>query len=256
MVHMRHLHQHEPDNNVTFEHHQRHRNVPKSRYNASWISSNAQPSCLGSDSITQRVDIALVTSLFRASSFFFRSSEFESSISSCAMASLSAVSIFSFVLPLSLRDIVGSEVISSTREMYDSSCCRASNFLLKASSLFLNLAASELISVPSCVCRFFRTLTANHVLDLARRQLTDGVGNCDICTSSRCLLCSSNLEDTVDVDFEDDLKNGITSLHRWYGCKGEFTQRGVVLAIDPLSLEHRKLHSLLVICDSSESSVI
>jgi len=39
-------------------------------------------------------------------------------------------------------DIVGSETMSSTREMYDSSCCLDSNFLEKASSLVLNLAAS------------------------------------------------------------------------------------------------------------------
>ena len=58
------------------------------------------------------------------------------------MASERAVSIFSFVPRLSLSDIVGSEVISSTREMYDSSCWRASNFLEKASSEFLNFAAS------------------------------------------------------------------------------------------------------------------
>ena len=199
--------------------------------------------------------MALVTSLLRASSFFFRSSELESSISNWAMASLRAVSIFSFVLPLSLRDNAGSVVISSTREIYDSSCCRASNFLLKASSLFLNLAASKTSSVQLCG-RFSRALTANHVLNLARREFTDRVGNRNVRATSRRLFSSSDLEDTVDVDFKDNLKDGVTSLHRRYRCKGKFTQRGVVLAVDTLALEHWKLHSLLVICDGGEGSVI
>ncbi len=85
------------------------------------------------------------------------------------MASLRAVSIFSLVPRFSLRDIVGSEVISSTREMYDSSCCLASNFLLNASSVLLNLAAS----MQSLVTDYedehgLIALTANHVLNLRR----------------------------------------------------------------------------------------
>lgn len=63
------------------------------------------------------------------------------------MASLSADSIFSFVPRFILSDMVGSEVISSTRAIYDSNCCLASNRLLKASSLFLNFWAS------SCQCQ-------------------------------------------------------------------------------------------------------
>jgi hypothetical protein len=86
--------------------------------------------------------MALVTSLLRASSFFLRSSADESSSSSWPMASLSDCSIFSFWPRLSLSERVGSEMISSTREMYDSSCCLASNRLLKASSLVLNFSAS------------------------------------------------------------------------------------------------------------------
>jgi hypothetical protein len=86
--------------------------------------------------------MALVTSLLRASSFFLRSSADESSISSWPMASLSDCSILSFWPRLSLSDSVGSEMISSTREMYDSSCCLASKRLLKASSLVLNFSAS------------------------------------------------------------------------------------------------------------------
>ena len=152
----------------------------------------------------QRVDMAFVTSLFRASSFFFRSSELLSSISSCAMASLRADSIFSFVPRLSLRDIVGSEVISSTREMYDSSCCRASNFLLKASSEFLNLAASAgMLANGFRIKR--RVPTADHALYLSRRKLPNRIGNGDISTSSRCLLGGRDLEYTIDIDLEYNL---------------------------------------------------
>lgn len=87
--------------------------------------------------------MALVTSRFNANSFFLRSSELESSTSNCAMASLNAVSIFSFDPRFNFKDMVGSDTISSTREMYDSSSWRASNFFVKASSLVLNLAASK-----------------------------------------------------------------------------------------------------------------
>jgi hypothetical protein len=86
--------------------------------------------------------MALVTSLLRASSFFLRSSDDEPSISSCSMASASACSIFSFWPRLSLTERVGSVMMSSTREMYPSSCCLASNRLLKASSVLLNFSAS------------------------------------------------------------------------------------------------------------------
>ena len=95
--------------------------------------------------VIYREDMALVTSLLSASSFFLRSSDDESSISSWPMASLSACSIFSFWPRLSLSESVGSETISSTREMYDSSCCLASKRLLKASSLDLNFSASAIL---------------------------------------------------------------------------------------------------------------
>ena len=99
-------------------------------------------------------------------------------------------------------------------------------------------------------------LTANHVLDLTRGELANGVGDGDIRTTSRCLFSSSDLENAIHVDLENDLENGVTSLHRRYWCKGKFTQRGVVLAVDTLALEHWKLHGLLVICNGSESSVV
>jgi hypothetical protein len=53
-------------------------------------------------------------------------------------------------------------------------------------------------------------LTTDHVLNLARRKLADGVGDGDVGTASRGLLSSSDLEDTVDIDLENNLENGIS----------------------------------------------
>merc|ERR1711939_649471 len=91
------------------------------------------------------VAIALVMALFKANSFFLRSSGLESSTSSCCIASESASSILDLLPRFIFIDKPGSEINSSTRPMYDSSCCLASNFLVKASSLVLNLAASSTI---------------------------------------------------------------------------------------------------------------
>lgn len=59
------------------------------------------------------------------------------------------------------------------------------------------------------------------------------------------LLGGGNLEDTVDVDLEDDLEDGITSLHGRDGSKGELSEGGVVLAVDTLTLENGELDGLL-----------
>jgi hypothetical protein len=147
---------------------------------------------------------------------------------------------------------VGSETISSTREMYDSSCCLDSNFLLKASSLVLNLAASAKTSVQSRVMDNDKQLTADHVLDLVRRELTNRVGDGNVSAAAGGLLGSSDLEDTVDIDLEDDLENGITSLHRRDRSQGEFAEGGVILAVDTLSLEHGELDCLLIISHGGE----
>jgi hypothetical protein len=84
-------------------------------------------------------------------------------------------------------------------------------------------------------------LTADHVLDLVRRELTDRVGDGDVSTAARGLLGSSDLEDTVDIDLEDDLENRFTSPHGRNWCQGEFTEGGVVLAVDTLALEDGEL---------------
>lgn len=43
-------------------------------------------------------------------------------------------------------------------------------------------------------------------------------------------------------------------LRNW--CQSEFSKRGVILAVDTLTLENRELHSLLVIGNSGESSLL
>jgi hypothetical protein len=80
-------------------------------------------------------------------------------------------------------------------------------------------------------------LTVDHVLDVSGGELANGVGDSDVGAAAGSLLGGGDLEDTVDVDFEDDLKDGITGLHRGNRSQGEFTEGGVVLAVDTLTLE-------------------
>lgn len=71
--------------------------------------------------------------------------------------------------------------------------------------------------------------TRDHVLDLSRRKLADGVGDCDVGAAARGLLSGGNLEDTVDIDLEDNLEDGLTSPHGGDGSKGKLAERGVVI---------------------------
>ena len=85
----------------------------------------------------------------------------------------------------------------------------------------------------------------DHVLDVGGRELTNGVGDGDVGAAAGGLLGGGDLQDTVDVDLEDDLKDGITSLHGRDGSKGELSEGGVVLAVDTLTLEDGELDGLL-----------
>lgn len=60
----------------------------------------------------------------------------------------------------------------------------------------------------------------------------------------------SDLEDTVDIDLEDDLKDGLASLHGRDRSKGELSEGGVVVAANTLTLEDRELNGLLVVSGS------
>lgn len=92
-------------------------------------------------------------------------------------------------------------------------------------------------------------------IDLARRQLADRVGDCDVCAAARGLLGGGDLQDTVDVDFENNLKDSITGLHGRDGCESELSEGCVVLAVYTLALEDRELHGLLVVCHGGEGPV-
>lgn len=51
------------------------------------------------------------------------------------------------------------------------------------------------------------------------------------------MILTCDLENTVDIDFEDDLEDCVTSLHWWDRCESELSEGGVVLAVHPLTLE-------------------
>lgn len=55
-----------------------------------------------------------------------------------------------------------------------------------------------------------RILTIDHALDLAGRKLANRVGDGDVGTAAGGLLSSSDLKDTVDIDLEDNFKNGVS----------------------------------------------
>lgn len=76
----------------------------------------------------------------------------------------------------------------------------------------------------------------NHLLDLVGRELANGVGDGDVGAAAGGLLGGGDLEDTVDVNLEDGLEDGVTGLHRGNGSKGELSEGGVVLAVHTLGI--------------------
>jgi len=103
---------------------------------------------------------------------------------------------------------------------------------------------------------YARALTADHLLDLVRRELTNRVGNCDVSTAAGGLLGGSDLENAVDIDLEDNLEDGLASLHGRNGSKSEFTQECVVLTVDTLTLVNRELNGLLVVSNGGEGPLL
>ena len=63
----------------------------------------------------------------------------------------------------------------------------------------------------------------NHLVDLSGAELTNGVGDGDVGAAAGSLLGGGDLQDTVDIDLEDTLENGLTGTHVGDGCKSEFT---------------------------------
>lgn len=106
-------------------------------------------------------------------------------------------------------------------------------------------------SISDCVKR-----TVNHLLNLSGGKLADGIGDGNVGTTSRGLLGSSNLEDTVDINLENDLESGLSSPHGGDGSEGELSQRGVVSAVGTLTLVNGELHGCLVIDNGGESALL
>lgn len=94
----------------------------------------------------------------------------------------------------------------------------------------------------------------DHVLDLAGRELADRVGDGDVGAAARGLLSGGDLENTVDVDLEDNLEDGLTSLHGGDRSESELAEGSVVAAVNTLALEDRELYCLLVVGDSGEGA--
>lgn len=84
--------------------------------------------------------------------------------------------------------------------------------------------------------------TANHVLNLGRGQLSDSIRNGNVCGPARRLLGGGNLENTINIDLEDALEDGLAGPHRRNWSKSEFSKGSVVLAVDTLALEDRELN--------------
>jgi len=84
-------------------------------------------------------------------------------------------------------------------------------------------------------------LTLDGLLDISRAELTNRVGDGDVGAAAGGLLGGGDLQDTVDIDLEDTLKDGLTGSHGWNRSKGELSKGCVVLAVDSLSLEDWEL---------------
>jgi hypothetical protein len=154
----------------------------------------------------------------------------------------------------SLRDGCLDLLLLATLELQGQSGVR--DDLLDAADVRLELLLGLELLAEGLIVALELLSVVDHLLDLARRQLADRVGNGDVGAAARGLLGGGDLEDTVDVDLEDTLENGLTSPHGGDRSKGELAQRGVVLAVDTLTLEDGELDSLLVVGNSGESPIL
>ena len=128
--------------------------------------------------------------------------------------------------------------------------------LLNAADVRLELLLGLKLLAESLVVALELLGVADHLLDLAGGELTNGVGDGDVGAAARGLLGSGDLEDTVDVDLEDTLEDSLASPHGRDRSEGELTQRGVVLAVDTLTLEDGELDGLLVVGNSGEGTLL
>ena len=127
--------------------------------------------------------------------------------------------------------------------------------LLDAADVRLELLLGLELLAEGLVVALESLGVADHLLDLTAGELADRVGDGDVGAAARGLLGGSDLEDTVDVDLEDTLEDGLTSPHGRDGSKSELTQGCVVLAVDTLTLVDGELDSLLVVGNSGEGAI-
>jgi len=96
----------------------------------------------------------------------------------------------------------------------------------------------------------------DHVLNLGGRELANRVADGDVGGAARGLLGGGDLQDTVDIDLKDTLKDGLTGAHGRDGSEGELAEGGVVLAVDTLTLVDGELNGLLVVSHGRERSLL
>ena len=94
----------------------------------------------------------------------------------------------------------------------------------------------------------------DHLINLGRRQSTNRVGDGDVGTSTRGLVESGNLEETVGVNLEGTDELGLSSGLRGDAGKLEFSEEPVLLAGNTLSLVDGEGDGSLVVLDGSEGS--
>ncbi|CAF3600455.1 unnamed protein product [Fusarium graminearum] len=128
--------------------------------------------------------------------------------------------------------------------------------LLNTANVGLELLLSLKLLLESIIVALELLSLVDHLLDLVGGELSDGVGDGDVGTATRGLLSSGDLEDTVDVDLEDTLEDGLTGAHGGDRSKSEFTQAGVVLTVGSLTLVDGELNGLLVVGNSGEGSLL
>jgi hypothetical protein len=130
------------------------------------------------------------------------------------------------------------------------------NNLLNTGDVRLKLLAGLVLLGESIVGGLELLGIGDGLLDLSGGELANGVGDGDVGRAARRLLGGSDLEDTVGVNLEDDLKDSITSLHGRDGSKSELSEGGVVLAVDTLTLVDRELNGRLVVGNSGEGTLL
>jgi hypothetical protein len=128
--------------------------------------------------------------------------------------------------------------------------------LLNAGDVRLELLASLVLLGESVVSGLELLSVGNGLLNVGSGELSNGVGDGDVGGTSGGLLGGGDLQDSVGVNLEDDLEDGLTSLHGRDGGKGELSEGGVVLAVNTLSLEDGELNSGLVVGNSGEGALL